>query len=359
MTYILLLLRIRDSVYYKSEVWAGFFSVIISYLEKGQYFQSQVIVVYLCTWIRLDKPQNSWSSTGGYLIQPPCLNRLFRIVSQWIFNISSAFLGNLCPCSFTLTVKKCVLMFKGNILCFSVCPIASGDVTGHLWELLSLQPLRVFLQIDEIDTPWTFSFLEWASLSQERCLSPLIIFVALCWILSILSIFLLYFGAQNWPQDSTSTEWRGRITFLDLQSTILLIQPKAPSILFVLKSHFWLMFILVSTRAHRLFSAKMLMWRPKSQNTHAWVLPPSYNGLFTPPSTLKWEWSHHYCLAISTGEIATPLQKVVKKEPLVFSLCQNLNQLPLNLWGKIFFLSFTWNRIEPILVYFILICDMN
>jgi len=32
-------------------------------------------------------------------------------------------LGKLPQCSVTLTVKKCFLMFRGNLLCFSLCPL--------------------------------------------------------------------------------------------------------------------------------------------------------------------------------------------------------------------------------------------
>ena len=63
----------------------------------------------------------------------PCLSRasyswLPRNMFRWLLSISkdgdsTTCLGNLCQCSVTRTVKKCFPMLRGNLLCFSVCPL--------------------------------------------------------------------------------------------------------------------------------------------------------------------------------------------------------------------------------------------
>lgn len=72
-------------------------------------------------------------SSGGHLVQPSCSRRTNY---SWWPRAMSRFLisprlqserfhilpGNLCQCSVTLTLKK-VLRFRGNLLCFTVCPL--------------------------------------------------------------------------------------------------------------------------------------------------------------------------------------------------------------------------------------------
>jgi len=57
-------------------------------------------------------------------------------MSKQLFSISrngesATSLGILCQCSVTLTVKKCFLVFTGNLLVFQFVLVASGPVTGH------------------------------------------------------------------------------------------------------------------------------------------------------------------------------------------------------------------------------------
>lgn len=57
---------------------------------------------------------------------PASQSELPRIMFRWLLDISkgrdsTTFLGCLCQCSVTPTVKKCFLMFRGNPLCFSLC----------------------------------------------------------------------------------------------------------------------------------------------------------------------------------------------------------------------------------------------
>jgi len=68
--------------------------------------------------------------------------------------------------------------------------------------------------------------------SQKRCSSPFIILMALHWTLSSMSISVLYCEAQNWTQYSrcglTCTEQRGRITSLNLLTTLIFMQLRIP-----------------------------------------------------------------------------------------------------------------------------------
>lgn len=63
---------------------------------------------------------------------------------------------------------------------------------------------------------------------------------------------LLYWGAKNWTQNSrlwtqnTSAQWRGRITTLNLLTTLFVMQPKISSTFFVVRVHCWMMWSLLS-----------------------------------------------------------------------------------------------------------------
>lgn len=80
---------------------------------------------------RITKLLSLEGSSGGCLVQPPCLsmfsyNKLPRIISNCVLTVSkdedpTTSLNNLCQCSSTLMVKKCFLIFKLNVLCFSLC----------------------------------------------------------------------------------------------------------------------------------------------------------------------------------------------------------------------------------------------
>ena len=61
---------------------------------------------------------------------------------------SAVSLGNLCQCSVTLTVIKCFLMFRGNLLCFRLCPrplFLALNTTGKSLAPFSLQSLFRYL----------------------------------------------------------------------------------------------------------------------------------------------------------------------------------------------------------------------
>ncbi|KAK4826848.1 hypothetical protein QYF61_011716 [Mycteria americana] len=96
-------------------------------------------------------------------------------------------------------------------------------------------PLKVLLCIDKTSLSLVSSRLNGPSSfspsSYVRCYKPLIIFVALCWTLSSMSMSHLYWGAQHWTQHSrclTSAEQRGRITSLHLLEMLCRVQPQTP-----------------------------------------------------------------------------------------------------------------------------------
>ncbi|XP_068775232.1 uncharacterized protein [Struthio camelus] len=72
-------------------------------------------------------------TSRDHLVQSPCSSRVIwsilpRIASRRVLNISSqgdstTSLGNLFPCSVTLTGKKFFLVFSWNCVCFSLCPL--------------------------------------------------------------------------------------------------------------------------------------------------------------------------------------------------------------------------------------------
>jgi len=76
--------------------------------------------------------------------------------------------------------------------------------------------------------------------SEERCSSPLIVFVVLLWTRSNSSTFFLC-CLQSWTQDSrwglTRAEQRGRITSVDLLATLLLMQPTIRLVFWVVSTH--------------------------------------------------------------------------------------------------------------------------
>lgn len=68
------------------------------------------------------------SSSSDLLLKQGHLELFPRTMSRQFLSVpqdgdSTASLGTLCQCSGILTVKICLLIFRGNLLCFSVCPL--------------------------------------------------------------------------------------------------------------------------------------------------------------------------------------------------------------------------------------------
>ena len=115
--------------------------------------------------------------------------------------------GNLCQSLVTLIVKKCFLMFRQSLLCFSLCPLPLVLSLGSTEK--SLTPSSVHPSCRYLYTlmryPWVCSSPGWTvpallACPRSRCSSPLINFVAFHWALSCMSMSLLCWGAQNWTQ---------------------------------------------------------------------------------------------------------------------------------------------------------------
>ena len=91
-------------------------------------------------------------TSGGHLVQLPCssratYSRLPRTMSRRLLNLpkdgdSTTSLGNLCQCLVTLTAKKCLLMFRANLLCFSLCPLPLVLSLGTTEESLTPSSLH-------------------------------------------------------------------------------------------------------------------------------------------------------------------------------------------------------------------------
>ncbi|KAK2540579.1 hypothetical protein Q9966_004304 [Columba livia] len=124
-------------------------------------------------------------------------------------------------CSITLTVKKCFLMFRGNVPCFSLCPLPL--VLSLYTTEKSLAPSSLHLPLEylytlmrstrafsRLDSPSSLSLAPY-----DRCSRPIIILVALSGTLSSMSVSLLHWRAQRWAQPSRcglpSAEQRARV----------------------------------------------------------------------------------------------------------------------------------------------------
>ena len=101
--------------------------------------------------------------------------------------------------------KKCLLMFRGNLLYFSLCPLAVVLSLSTMEKSLAPSslhpPFRYLLTL--MRPHWAFSSPDRTvpalSLSSvERCSRPLIIFMALHWTLSSMSMSLLHWRAHSW-----------------------------------------------------------------------------------------------------------------------------------------------------------------
>lgn len=111
-------------------------------------------------------------------------------------------------------------------------PFASWPITGHHGSIFLAPSYWIFTLIDKNPLNHLFCRLSSPSCvslsSKERCTSPLVIFVALRWDHSCLS--LLYWGAWKWVQPCrcVSPALRERLTFLDLLAMLCLRQVRMP-----------------------------------------------------------------------------------------------------------------------------------
>ena len=106
--------------------------------------------------------------------------------------------GKLCQCLLTLTVNKCCLIFRQNLLCFCLCPLPLVLSLGtnvkslarsclhpsfrYLYTLIRYHPRFLF---SRLNNPCSLSLS-----SQERCSSPSVIFMALHWTISSRAVSL-------------------------------------------------------------------------------------------------------------------------------------------------------------------------
>lgn len=95
-------------------------------------------------------------------------------------------------------------MYRGNILCFTLCPLplvlAQGTTERAWFHLYSLQ---AFIHAGKIPAELSLLQTDLSSPSlspQERCCSSLDMLVTFCWALSSMSMRLFYWRAQNRPQ---------------------------------------------------------------------------------------------------------------------------------------------------------------
>jgi len=76
---------------------------------------------------RVEVDRDLWGSSGPKaLLRPDHLELIAQDHARQLLNISkdgdsAACLGNLRQCSVTFTIKECFLMFRRNLLCFSLC----------------------------------------------------------------------------------------------------------------------------------------------------------------------------------------------------------------------------------------------
>lgn len=89
------------------------------------------------------------SQTTSDLLPMTISRQLLKVFKKWN---STASLGNLCQCLDTCTVKKCFLMFRWRLLCFSLCPVSPVMAwMKRAWLPSSLHSrFGLFLHIDKI-----------------------------------------------------------------------------------------------------------------------------------------------------------------------------------------------------------------
>lgn len=135
---------------------------------------------------------------------------------------------------------------KSACLCL-LCTHPSG-VVKHMGKLcvssvcLPTHPRRLLLY--RLNSPALSGF------PPMKCSSLLITLAALRSALSVISVALSYWGAQNWTQHSrcgiTSAGQRGRISTLDLLAAVHLARSRMPFASVVARAHCWLRFHLLS-----------------------------------------------------------------------------------------------------------------
>ena len=214
--------------------------------------------------------------------QPPCYGqgpfhqtRLLKAPSNLALNTWTT-LGSLCQGLTTLRAKNSFPRSDLNLPSFSLKP---------LLLVLSLQalvksPSPALLQAPS-GTKRLFSRLNSPSSlslpSQERCSSPLIIFMVLLWPHSDRSMSVLCWGLQSCMQDSrwglTRAEQRGRIPCLNLLATLPLMQPRVQLAFWAAGTHYWLMSSFLSTGTPKFFSSGLLSVLSSPSLCWCWGLP--------------------------------------------------------------------------------------
>lgn len=108
------------------------------------------------------------------------------------------------------------LEFPGNSLCLLPLPVTEKGLA----PLSLLPPIRFFTS--------RWYILTCSLLHTKQSISyPLIIFVTLCWTHSSMSMFLLYWGAQNSTQHRCGAPRKG-VTSLNWPAKLCILQPRRP-----------------------------------------------------------------------------------------------------------------------------------
>lgn len=175
-------------------------------------------------------------TSGSHLVQCPCSSRAMysrqpRTMSGWFLNISNkgyptASQGNLYQCSVTFTEKKCFLIVRWNVLCFSLFTllvVLSLDTTEKSLTLSSFHfSFRYFYTV--MSYPFEPSFL-WAKCSQPfplwQVIQPLYHFCHSLWtFMAGLFSVCPHLSCSEEPRTGhgtpglTNAEWRERITLI-------------------------------------------------------------------------------------------------------------------------------------------------
>lgn len=146
------------------------------------------------------------------LPDPFCEAGLPGTTSRWLLSVSEvgdsrSSLGNLCQCLVTLTVKSVSSCSGGLFLYLTLWPLALVLSLGASEEKLppwSFKALQVLIR-----TPVSLIFSRLTVTALSACPhtrdapGPLIVFMALCWTLSSMSLSLLCWGAWNCTWNSS------------------------------------------------------------------------------------------------------------------------------------------------------------
>lgn len=170
-------------------------------------------------WLRLKGTSEAHLAQAHAQEVPPSIAGCWGLVSRWLLNNLQEWRIHSLPGEPMLVLScsqeqtECFFDDQTEPLVLQLVPIASGPATEKSLALFSwYAPSRYWYTLERSPLSLLFSILNSPSScslsSQEKCSSPFITFVAVCWTFSSMLMSLLYWGAQCWTQHSRCNLWQ-------------------------------------------------------------------------------------------------------------------------------------------------------